>query len=265
MSDIPDILQKIVEHKKGEVVARRKKCNEAAIRSNMLFADPPRGFIKAIENSIAAKKPAVIAEVKKASPSKGVIRENFDPVQIAKSYEAAGATCMSVLTDEAFFQGADEFLIAARSAVSLPVIRKDFIIDPYQVLETRAMGADCLLLIASCLEQSKLQSLFELAKSINLDVLIEVHDRHELERALELDARLIGINNRNLRTFSVSLNTTLSLLNNIPDDRIVVTESGIHSASDVQLMLAHNVYTFLVGEAFMRAPEPGDELKKLFA
>ncbi len=202
--------------------------------------------------------------MKKASPSKGVLRENFDPVQIARSYEAGGAACLSVLTDIDFFQGADAYLQQARSACSLPVIRKDFMIDPYQVVEARALGADCILLIAAVLDDGQLAELSAGARSLGMDVLVEVHDASELERALKLETPLLGINNRNLHTFEVSLETTLDLLPRIPQDRIVVTESGILNRADVELMEINQVYAFLVGEAFMRAEQPGAELQRLF-
>ena len=217
-----------------------------------------------IEQKIADGKPGVIAEIKKASPSKGVMRENFIPAEIARSYAQGGAACLSVLTDIDFFQGGDSYLQEARAACLLPVIRKDFIIDPYQVYEARAIGADCILLIVACLEDARLQELNDLAHQLDMDVLIEVHDAQELERALLVNNRLIGINNRNLRTFEVSLETTLELLKQMPDDRIVVTESGILVPEDVELMRNNNVNAFLVGEAFMRAEEPGERLAELF-
>jgi indole-3-glycerol phosphate synthase len=228
-------------------------------------ADAPRGFARALQERVAQKQPAVIAEVKKASPSKGVLREHFVPAEIAKSYEAGGAACLSVLTDIDFFQGADEYLQQARAACSLPVIRKDFMIDPYQVVEARAIGADCILLIVSALDDVRMAELAATAKDVGLDVLVEVHDGAELERALNtLDTPLVGINNRNLHSFEVSLETTLDLLPRIPRDRVVITESGILSRADVELMEINEVYAFLVGEAFMRAEEPGTELKRLF-
>ena len=225
---------------------------------------PIRPFVGAMREKLANNESAVIAEVKKASPSRGVIREHFVPSEIAKSYEQGGAACLSVLTDSEFFQGSTEYLIEARAACSLPVIRKDFIIDAYQLYEARAMGADCVLLIVAALSTEALNSLYDTAKSLDLDVLIEVHDAEELKTALPLGAELVGINNRNLRTFEQSLNNTIDLLDMIPDDRIVVTESGIHTVEDVQLMREHNVNSFLVGEAFMRADEPGSQLRKLF-
>ena len=223
-----------------------------------------RGFIRAIEQKLANKQAAVIAEAKKASPSKGIIRDPFDPAAIAQSYEQGGACCLSVLTDQDFFQGHEDYLISARAACSLPVIRKDFIVDPYQVVEARAIGADCILLIVSALEQPQLKKLADLAKEWRLDVLIEVHNHEELMRALDLDLKLIGINNRNLHNFETSLETTYQLLKDIPQDRIVVTESGIHQQEDVKAMQAHGVNSFLVGEAFMRAKDPGEKLKSLF-
>jgi indole-3-glycerol phosphate synthase len=227
-------------------------------------ASAPRGFVAAIERRIAQGGAAVIAEIKKASPSQGVIRADFRPAEIARSYEHGGATCLSVLTDVDFFQGADAYLQAARAACALPVLRKDFVIDPYQVYEARALGADCILLIVSALDDAALRELAEVAASLNMDVLVEVHDGEELARALSLPVRLVGINNRNLRTFETSLDTTLNLLGKISGDRIVVTESAIHTAQDVALMRSHGVNAFLVGEAFMRAEEPGAELAKLF-
>nr|WP_239482226.1 indole-3-glycerol phosphate synthase TrpC [Pseudomonas insulae] len=228
-------------------------------------ADAPRGFAAALQAQAKRKQPAVIAEVKKASPSKGVLREHFVPADIARSYEEGGATCLSVLTDIDFFQGADAYLQEARAACKLPVIRKDFMIDPYQIVEARALGADCVLLIVSALADAQMAELAAVAKDFNLDVLVEVHDGVELERALNtLDTPLVGINNRNLHTFEVSLETTLDLLPRIPRDRMVVTESGIMNRADVELMEISEVYGFLVGEAFMRADNPGGELQRLF-
>jgi indole-3-glycerol phosphate synthase len=220
--------------------------------------------VNALVNRVAEGKPAVIAEIKKASPSKGIIRANFDPVEIAKSYAEAGATCLSVLTDIDFFQGFDAYLVDARNACDLPVIRKDFIVDAYQVYEARVMGADCILLIVAALDDAKLTELSDLAAELGLDVLVEVHDEAELERALKLPNKLVGINNRNLRTFETSLDTTLSMLDKIPDDRLVVTESGIHTPEDIKLMRDNNVNCFLVGEAFMVAEDPGEKLRELF-
>jgi indole-3-glycerol phosphate synthase len=264
MSATPDILKKIVSRKREEVAERRQRLPLSRLQEQLHAAPASRGFVAAIEARIEAGGAGVIAEIKKASPSKGVIREDFRPADIAVSYEQGGATCLSVLTDVDFFQGADEYLIEARTACSLPVIRKDFIIDPYQVYEARVMGADCILLIAACLDDSELSALNRLAHDLGMDVLIEVHDAGELQRTLPLDTRLIGINNRNLRSFEVSLDTTLNLLERIPEERIVVTESGIHTAQDVKRMRDHNVHAFLVGEAFMRADDPGTKLAQLF-
>ncbi|WP_066959221.1 indole-3-glycerol phosphate synthase TrpC [Microbulbifer sp. Q7] len=260
----PTILKTIVARKWEEVAERKQLVSQDEMQQRALKQPPCRGFVKAIEAKRNAGEAAVIAEIKKASPSKGVIREDFIPAEIATSYEKGGAACLSVLTDVDFFQGADEYLQQARNAVRLPVIRKDFIVDPYQVYEARAIGADCILLIAACLDDAQLTSLNDLALELGLDVLVEVHDREELERALKLPNRLIGINNRNLHNFEVQLETTFKLLDLIPDDRIVVTESGIHTTDDVAAMRGHNVDTFLVGEAFMRDPEPGRRLMELF-
>ncbi|WP_455206224.1 indole-3-glycerol phosphate synthase TrpC [Kaarinaea lacus] len=265
MSDTPDILKKILARKQEEIAERSVNVTLEDLRARIASSSPVRGFVNAIEKTIADGKPAVIAEIKKASPSKGVIRESFDPVAIAKSYAQGGATCLSVLTDVDFFQGADSYLQQARAACSLPVIRKDFIIDPYQVYEARTIGADCILLIVAALDDKQLQHLSSVAHELNMDVLVEVHDEAELHRALKLPTSLIGINNRNLRTFEVSLQTTIDLLPQIPADRIVVTESAIHTSQDVALMRQHNVNTFLVGEAFMRADDPGAKLAELFA
>ncbi|ERI52978.1 indole-3-glycerol-phosphate synthase, partial [Pseudomonas sp. EGD-AK9] len=225
----------------------------------------PRGFARALLEQAARKQPAVIAEIKKASPSKGVLRADFVPADIARSYEAGGATCLSVLTDIDFFQGADAYLQQARAACALPVIRKDFMVDPYQIVEARALGADCVLLIVACLDDGRMAELAAVAKDVGLDVLVEVHDGDELERALKtLDTPLLGINNRNLHSFEVSLETTLDLLPRIPRERLVVTESGILNRADVELMEINEVYAFLVGEAFMRAESPGGELQRLF-
>ncbi|HIA09275.1 MAG TPA: indole-3-glycerol phosphate synthase TrpC, partial [Chromatiaceae bacterium] len=225
----------------------------------------PRGFVDALNDSIAAGKSGVIAEIKRASPSKGLLREDFNPAAIAASYQAGGASCVSVLTDRDFFQGSEDYLRQARAACDLPVIRKDFIVDPYQVYEARAIAADCILLIVSALEDEQMLALNTLAHELGMDVLVEVHDEAELERALRLNNRLIGVNNRNLRTFETSLDTTLRMLDQIPKECTVVTESGIHEATDVALMREHRVNAFLVGEAFMRAPDPGAKLAELFA
>lgn len=261
----PVILRKIIARKHEEVAERRQICPVEAIREAALAAGPVRGFVRAMQRRVEAGQAAVIAEIKKASPVKGVIRENFHPAEIAVSYERAGAACLSVLTDVDFFQGSNAYLQEARAACALPVIRKDFIVDPYQVYEARMIGADCILLIAASLDDSRLHSLNDLALSLGMDVLVEVHNARELQRALTLNNRLLGINNRNLHTFEVVLDTTYELLLQIPEDRLVVTESGIRTADDVSAMIAHNVYGFLVGEAFMRQPDPGEMLRALFA
>jgi len=262
---VPTVLEKILARKAEEVAARRASVSLSELETLVATADAPRGFAKALIEQARRKQPAVIAEIKKASPSKGVIRENFQPAEIAKSYEAGGATCLSVLTDIDFFQGADAYLKEARGACQLPVIRKDFMIDPYQVVEARALGADCILLIVSALDDVQMAELAAVAKANKLDVLVEVHDGDELERALKtLDTPLVGINNRNLHTFDVTLETTLDLLPRIPRDRLVITESGILNRADVELMEINEVYSFLVGEAFMRAEKPGVELQRLF-
>ncbi len=260
-----DILHTILQRKLEEVSERMENVGLQEISARAQAADPVRGFIAAIEQRLAHAQPAVIAEIKKASPSKGVLRPQFDPAAIAQSYQQHGAACLSVLTDKDFFQGSEDYLLQARGACSLPVIRKDFIVDPYQVIEARAINADCILLIVAALDDDSLQQLLEQAHELQMDVLMEVHDDVELERALNTGARLIGINNRNLRTFETRLSTTIDMLDKIPGDRIVVTESGIHTAQDVQLMREHNVNTFLVGEAFMKAADPGEKLTELFA
>lgn len=263
-TNTPDILVKILQTKQEEIQQRSAKKDISSLLVDIESASPVRPFVGSIKNSINNNNPAIIAEIKRASPSKGLIRENFDPAFIAKSYETAGASCISVLTDKQYFQGSEDYLMEARNACSLPVIRKDFIIDPYQVYEARAINADCILLIVSALSNKQLLDLYTLAKELLMDVLIEVHDADELERALALKPTLIGINNRNLRTFETSLNTTLELLDKISDEHIVITESGIHSHNDVQLMRDHHVNGFLVGEAFMRAANPGKKLEDLF-
>ncbi|HVS26401.1 MAG TPA: indole-3-glycerol phosphate synthase TrpC [Burkholderiales bacterium] len=260
-----DILQKILTAKREEIAAAKTAKPLAAIRAEAEAAAPPRDFVGALRAKIKAGKPAVIAEIKKASPSQGVLRKNFDPAAIARSYAKHGAACLSVLTDREFFQGSAEFLKQARAACTLPVLRKDFTLDLYQVYEARAMGADCILLIVAALDMPRMQKLEQLAQSLKMVVLTEVHDAKELELALQLKTPLIGINNRNLRTFETRLETTLQLLKKIPQDRIVITESGILKPQDVQLMRAHGTDCFLVGEAFMRAQDPGAELARLFA
>jgi indole-3-glycerol phosphate synthase len=264
VSQTPTVLRKIIARKWEEIAERKKAVPLAELQHRILHQTPVRDFVLAIADQIAAGKPGVIAEVKKASPSKGVIREHFVPAEIARSYELGGATCLSVLTDVDFFQGADVYLQEARAATDLPVIRKDFLVDEYQLYEARAIGADCVLLIVAALEPQKLADLNTLALELGLDVLVEVHDAAELEIALSLPNKLIGINNRNLHTFDVTLQTTYDLLDQIGPERIVVTESGILAPADVQAMRAHNVHAFLVGEAFMRAADPGAELKAFF-
>ncbi len=264
MTDTPDILKKILATKAQEIAQRSAKKTLNALMEEASKADAVRPFVGALQASIAAGNPAIIAEIKKASPSKGVMRENFIPAEIAQSYEQGGASCLSVLTDKDYFQGSEAYLQAARAACALPVLRKDFTIDPYQVYEARAVAADCILLIVSALEDTQMAELYALAKELGMDALIEVHDEHELERALKMDAPLVGINNRNLRTFETDLDTTIRMLADIPENRIIVTESGIHTVEDIKLMRDHQVNTFLVGEAFMRADNPGNELHKLF-
>jgi indole-3-glycerol phosphate synthase len=265
MSSTPDILQRIVAVKHEEVAAASTRRSLASLRAEAESrTEPARGFAAALRAKVAAGLPAVIAEVKKASPSKGVLREHFVPADIAASYARHGAACLSVLTDERFFQGSEAYLREARAACNLPVIRKDFIVDPYQVFEARAMGADAILLIAACLDDAQMADLEATALALGLDVLVEVHDGEELARALKLKTPLLGINNRNLRTFEVTLNTTLGLLPRVPADRLLVTESGILNRDDVVQMRAAQVNAFLVGEAFMRAPDPGAALAELF-
>jgi indole-3-glycerol phosphate synthase len=259
-----DILQRILARKAEEVAARVASVPLPEMRARALEMPPVRGFAAAIEARIAAGAPAVIAEVKKASPSKGVIRPVFHPAEIARSYAAGGAACLSVLTDVDFFQGHDDFLQQARAACALPVLRKDFTIDPYQVHEARALGADCILLIVAALSDGQLAELAGTAMQLGLDVLVEVHDIDELERAIQVPAPLLGINNRSLRTFEVSLDTTLSLREAVPRDRRLVTESGVHGPDDVARLRAAGIEAFLVGEAFMREPDPGAALQRLF-
>ncbi|MCO7522105.1 MULTISPECIES: indole-3-glycerol phosphate synthase TrpC [unclassified Pseudomonas] len=262
---VPTVLERIIARKFQEVAERSARVSLGELEQLAKAAEAPRGFANALIKQARLKKPAVIAEIKKASPSKGVIREHFVPAEIAVSYEKGGATCLSVLTDVDYFQGADLYLQQARAAVSLPVIRKDFMVDPYQIVEARALGADCVLLIVSALDDVKMAELAATAKDVGLDVLVEVHDGDELERALTtLDTPLVGVNNRNLHTFEVSLDTTLDLLPRIPRDRLAITESGIFNRADVELMEINEVYSFLVGEAFMRAEQPGLELQRLF-
>ena len=264
MSDTPDILKRILARKLEEIDERIRKTSMQALGQRAAEADAPRGFIYHLQEKLQAGRAAVIAEIKKASPSRGVLREDFNPGQIAMSYEKGGAACLSVLTDVDFFNGADAYLLQARAACSLPVWRKDFRVDPYQVYEARALGADCVLLIVAALSDSMLRELLQLTSHLGMDALVEVHDAEELERALAIPAPLLGINNRDLRSFETSLDVTLGFLEQIPDDRIVVTESGIHTVEDVALMRSRGVNAFLVGEAFMKAPEPGEKLTELF-
>lgn len=260
-----DILAQIVATKHQEIAAAQKRVPLAAMRADAESRLLTRDFVGAMRAKVAAGLPAIIAEIKKASPSKGVIREDFIPADIAQSYAEHGAACLSVLTDRQYFQGSPDYLKQARASCDLPVLRKDFMVDAYQVYEARAMGADCILLIAACLNDDQMRDLEALAHSLDMAVLVEVHDRDELQRALKLRTPLVGINNRNLRTFEVTLQTTLDMLPEVPADRLLVTESGILSAADVQRMRSANVHAFLVGEAFMRAPDPGVALADLFA
>jgi indole-3-glycerol phosphate synthase len=264
MSAPPDILRKILTRKAEEITERARRTPLAELKKQLAQAPTPRGFLKAIRSRVATGQAAVIAEIKKASPSKGLLRADFRPAEIAKSYERHGATCLSVLTDVDFFQGSDEHLKQARAACALPVLRKDFTMDAYQVCEARVLGADAILLIVAALDDMPLRELAALAAQLGMDVLVEVHDAGELERALALPVPLIGINNRDLRTFHTSLETTLDLLGKIPSDRVVVTESGIHAPADVARLRAHGVSVFLVGEAFMKADDPGEKLQELF-
>ncbi|MEE8343293.1 MAG: indole-3-glycerol phosphate synthase TrpC [Gammaproteobacteria bacterium] len=264
MNDTPDILKKILARKVEEVAERSGRISMRELGRQVKSAGRPRGFMRAMQQRIVDGDAAVIAEIKKASPSKGVLREDFDPVAIAKSYEQGGATCLSVLTDEDYFQGADAYLEQVRNACSLPAMRKDFTIDPYQVYEARVIGADCILLIVAALGDAMLRELWELATYLDMDVLVEVHDDRELERALELGAPMIGINNRNLRTFDTTLVTTIDLLKMIPADSLIVTESGINTCQDVATMRQQGVNAFLVGETFMKAEDPGRKLRELF-
>ena len=259
-----DILNQIVATKREEIALALQKTPLAVMREDAESRLLTRDFEGALRRKIAAGLPAVIAEVKKASPSKGVIRADFIPADIAQSYAEYGAACLSVLTDRQYFQGSSDYLKQARASCDLPVLRKDFMVDPYQVYEARAMGADCILLIAACLDDARMAELEAIARGLNMAVLVEVHDRAELERALKLKTPLVGINNRNLRSFEVSLDTTLGMLADVPADRLLVTESGILTGDDVRKMRDHGVNAFLVGEAFMRAKEPGAALAELF-
>lgn len=262
---LPTILENIVARKYEEVRENRARVSLDDLQRQAASADAPRGFARALRAQAQARQPAVIAEIKKASPSKGLIREDFDPVAIAREYEAAGATCLSVLTDQDFFQGCNDYLRAARAAVSLPVIRKDFIVDRYQIAEARVMGADCVLLIVAALAPAQLRELADYARDVGIDVLVEVHDEAELDLALAAGFDLIGINNRNLHTFETTLETTFRLAQRTPADKLLVTESGIHTAEDVRRMRDKGIHGFLIGETFMRAPSPGDKFRELFA
>jgi indole-3-glycerol phosphate synthase len=258
------ILEDILAHKRSEISLAKSKVSLAELESRIVGDNPARGFANAIRQRVSQRQPAVIAEIKKASPSKGLIRADFDPVAHARDYAANGATCLSILTDQKFFQGCNDYLQQARAACQLPVIRKDFMIDPYQIAESKALGADCILLIVAALEQSQLLELSAYAGELSIDVLVEVHDRQELERALELDTELLGINNRNLHTFETDLNTTLDLAQRVPAGKLIITESGIDTAEGVASMMSHGIYGFLIGESFMKADEPGAKLQQLF-
>ncbi len=262
--DTPEILSKILAHKEKEIAEKQTRVTFEQMKEWAKDSDAKRPFEMMLRGAASANKAGVIAEIKRASPSQGIIREDFDPMAIARSYQFGGATCMSVLTDNEFFKGGGPVLELARKACSLPALRKDFIIDPFQVYESRVLGADCMLLIVAALDDEKLHSLYALAKENNLDVLVEVHDEAELARALALQPTMLGINNRNLNTFDVDLDTTLRLKEKIPTECLIVTESGIHTPEDVAMMQSNGVNSFLVGEAFMRAPDPGAKLKELF-
>ncbi len=261
----PDILKKILAHKSEEISERKSKIPEQELKGRADDCPPTRGFNMAIERSISEGRAAIIAEIKKASPSKGIICENFDPESIARSYENAGASCLSVLTDVDFFQGSDEHMQSARAACALPVLRKDFMIDPYQIYESRVLGADCILIIVSALLDTQMQDLVNTAEEIGLDILVEVHNREELERGMMLRTPLIGINNRNLHTFETDIETTMGLLTDVFHDRTVISESGIHTIEHVKTMRKRGVDGFLVGEAFMSAEDPGEKLRELFS
>lgn len=264
MTDTPDILKRICARKLEEIEQRRAKVSLEALQQKIDTAPSARGFTEALKNRVASGKAAVIAEIKKASPSKGVLRENFDPAAIARSYAENGATCLSVLTDIDFFQGADEYLQQARASCELPVLRKDFMLDTYQVYESRVLGADCILLIVAALEDTQMKELYALSNELGMDVLVEIHDADELARVQDMKLPMIGINNRNLHTFETSLQTTIGLLPHIDSDCLVITESGIHARADVDLMQSNHVNAFLIGEAFMRRDDPGLGLKSLF-
>ena len=259
------ILDKIISTKKEEIASSKAVKSINDLEDDIKYFKDRRLFISAIEDKVISKSIAMIAEIKKASPSKGIIRHDFEPAQIAKSYEAGGATCLSVLTDKVFFQGKPEYINVVKSNCKLPVLRKDFMIDPYQIFESKALGADCILLIVAALEINQMKELESIANELDMDVLVESHDEYELEKALQLNTKLIGINNRNLKTFDVNLETTLMLLKEIPTDRITVTESGIFTSEDISRMMQYGVYSFLVGEVFMRDKDPGRSLKTLLS
>ncbi len=259
------ILDEIIARKAEEVGEARSRVSLSELESRLADSSPTRGFAAAIGARISQPKAAVIAEIKKAPPSKGLTREDFDPARHAQDYASHGATCLSILTDRDYFQGADDYLVQARAACDLPVIRKDFMIDPYQIAESRVLGADCILLIVAALQHSQLIELAAYANEISIDILVEVHNRDELEKALQLDTDLIGINNRDLHSFETSLDTTLELAKHIPDGKSIITESGIHNPTDVSLMIENGIFGFLVGESFMRADQPGEKLQELFA
>jgi len=261
---VSDILEKIISVKHREIKESQSAVSFSELEKQCLGLPPTRDFVHALRSRVEKSQPAVIAEIKKASPSKGVIREDFDPVKIASSYEQSGAACLSVLTDREFFQGAPEYLTAVKAETTIPVIRKDFIIDPYQVYEARAMGADCILLIVAALETDQMRELERVARGVDMAVLVEVHSQEELERALELETPLIGINNRNLRTFETDIGTSLRVAKGISSGRVVITESGINTREDVALMIENSIYAFLVGESMIRQPDPGVALKDLF-
>lgn len=264
MTNTPDILKTILAKKEEEVARRRIQTPIEMLQEIASGVEKPRGFYAALHRNVSLKKPAIIAEIKKASPSQGVIRENFQPVTIAQDYAMNGASCLSILTDKTFFQGSEAYLQMVHDRCPLPILRKDFMIDAYQIQEARTLGADCILLIVAALDDAKMHELADLATQLGMDVLVEVHDAEELQRALKLDTKLIGINNRNLRTFETNLQTTLTLKDAIPDDHLVITESGIHTREDVELMLSNDVYAFLVGEAFMRVEQSGLKMRELF-
>jgi indole-3-glycerol phosphate synthase len=264
MSNTPDILKTILAKKFEEVAKRQQRMSISDLQDIAQGVEKPRGFYQALQSKVNHHKPAIIAEIKKASPSQGVIRENFEPIAIAQEYAMSGASCLSILTDKEFFQGSEAYLQMVRERCPLPVLRKDFMVDVYQIYESRALGADCILLIVAALEDTLMQELAQLAKQLGMDVLVEVHDAAEMERALQLETPLIGVNNRDLRTFNTSLQTTLDLKAQVPAERLMVTESGIHQPEDVKLMQDNGIHAFLVGEAFMRAERPGQKMRELF-